>query len=92
MGGTRSSASNDESPTSVSIGRSDDVAMTRRRRPYNASPPYVSISQKGRKCGVVKFTFGGRFAMSTMRVCSTAFEKRGPTGVQSARHIQWGSI
>jgi hypothetical protein len=30
-------------------------------------------------------TFGGRFAMRTMRVCSTALEKRGPTGVQSVQ-------
>ena len=33
-------------------------------------------------------TLGGRFAMSTMRVCSTALEKRGPTGVQSV-HVNY---
>src|SRR6266702_5349527 len=32
-------------------------------------------------------TFGGRFAMSTVRVCSTALEKRGPTGAQSAHEF-----
>lgn len=34
---------------------------------------------------VYQLTFGGRFAMSTMSVCNTAFENRGPTGVQSKR-------
>lgn len=35
MGGTRSSESKtSESPISVNTGRSEDVAMTRRRRPF----------------------------------------------------------
>ena len=39
----------------------------------------------------IAFTFGGRFAMSTMSVCSTAFEKRGPMGVQSV-HTHMSTI